>query len=90
MDVLHACGLIDDALKTSFDRIRTRRNRYLHVWSSDHGRLPGDAVECFRLTLAIVVSKLAGSIRDGALVLDPRLLQYLRIQGVVGDGERKT
>ena len=82
VSILHAYGLIDDTLKTSFDRIRTTRRQYLHLWSKGHDALPGDAVDCYRHALAIVVSVLAGSIRDGALVLEPRLIRYLRTKGV--------
>ena len=46
--ILHAYGLIDDALKTSFDRIRTTRRQYLHLWSKDYDKLSVDAVACSR------------------------------------------
>lgn len=90
VEILQAYGLIDGELKASFDRIRETRRKYLHVWSSDHSKLPDDAVECFRRTLAIVVSRLTGSIRDGALVLDPKLIGYLRRNGVFGTDEPKA
>ena len=40
VSILHAYGVIDDALKTSFDRIRTTRRQYLHLWSKNYDNLP--------------------------------------------------
>ena len=82
VSILHAYGLIDDALKTSFDRIRTTRRQYLHLWSKDYDKLSVDAVACYRDALNIVAFVLGQTIQDGKLVLDPKLTKYLRAQGV--------
>ena len=87
VSILHAYGLIDDALKASFDRIRTTRRQYLHFWSKDYDRLSLDAVACYRDALNIVVFLLGQTIRDGKLVLDPKLSKYLRAQGVFAASE---
>ena len=83
VSILHAYGLIDDALKTSFDRIRTTRRQYLHLWSKDYGRLSVDAVACYRDALKIVAFVLGQTIRNGKLVLAPKLTKYLRARGVL-------
>ncbi len=82
VSILHAYDLIDDALKTSFDRIRTTRRLYLHLWSKDYDKLSVDAVACYRDALKIVAFVLGQTIHDGKLVLDPKLTKYLRAQGV--------
>ena len=82
VSILHGYALIDDALKTSFDRIRTTRRQYLHLWSKDYDNLSIDAVACYRNALSIVAFVLGQTIRDGKLVLDPKLTKYLRAQGV--------
>ena len=89
VSVLHTYGLIDDALKTSFDRIRRTRRQYLHLWSKDYDKLSVDAVACYRDALTIVESVLGQTIRDGKLVLDPKLTKYLRAQGVFAASERE-
>ena len=82
VSILRAYGLINDALKMSFDRIRTTRRQYLHLWSKDYDKLSVDAVDCYRDALKIVASVLGQTIRDGKLVLDAKLTRYLRTQGV--------
>ena len=82
VSILHGYGLIDEALKTSFDRIRTTRRQYLHLWSKDYDKLSFDAVACYRDALAIIAFVLGQTIQDGKLVLDPKLTRYLRAQGV--------
>ena len=83
ISVLHTYGLVDDALKASFDRIRTTRRQYLHLWSKDYDKLSVDAVACYREALRIVVFVLGQTIRDGKLVLNAKLIRYLRVQGVL-------
>ena len=81
--ILHACDVINDELKDSFDRIRTTRRQYLHLWSKDYGNLSTDAVRCYRDALKVVAFVLGQTIRDGKLVLNAKLTRYLRAQGVL-------
>ena len=74
--------MIDDALKTSFDRIRATRRQCLHIWYKDYDKLSVDAVACYRDALNIVAFVLGQTIQDGKLVLDLKLTKYLRAQGV--------
>ena len=82
VSILYAYGLISEELKDSFDRIRTTRSQYLHLWSKDYDNLANDPVECFRHVLKVVAFALGQTIRDGKLVLDAKLTKYLRAQGV--------
>ena len=81
--ILHACDVINDELKDSFDRIRTTRRQYLHLWSKDYGNLSTDAVRCYRDALKVVAFVLGQTIRNGKLVLNAKLTRYLRAQGVL-------
>jgi hypothetical protein len=65
-----------------FDVIRTRRRRYLHLWSQDHERLPGDAVEVYKAGVALVVRVIGQDVVDGKLRLNPRLMKYLERSGL--------
>ena len=82
VSVLHDYNLIDEDLKNSFDRVRRKRNQYLHLWSKEYDKLSNDAVCCYRDVLKIVAFVLGQNIRDGKLLLDPKLTKYLRAQGV--------
>ena len=82
VSILHSYALIDDALKTSFDWIRTTRRQYLHLWSKDYDNLSIDAVACYRDALNIVAFVLGQTIRDGKPVLEPELTRDLRAEGV--------
>lgn len=70
--------LIDDRTKTAFDVIRTRRRRYLHLWSQSHEALQRDSVDCFKAGVALVVAVLGLDVVDGKLLLRPAVLEYLR------------
>lgn len=76
--VLRAYKLIDDELSQAFNTIRTKRRRYLHLWSADHQSLESDAVDCFQAAKVIVVSALGLGVQNGKLMLRPEIYDYLR------------
>jgi hypothetical protein len=80
--ILYAYGIIDDHLKKAFDQIRTKRKRYLHIWSQDHDRLPADAIEAYNAAISIVVSAIGQDLQEGKLVLNPKLVKYLDQKGI--------
>jgi len=82
VNVLWAHRLIDDSLQGAFDRIRTIRRSYLHLWSADHAKLEADAVECFKAAVLVVVSALGLSVDNGKLIFRPQVLEYLKKHGV--------
>lgn len=83
VSILRAYGVIDDAMKASFHRIRTARNQYLHQWSKDAGSLSTDALHCYEDAARIVNFVLGQTVRNGKVLLDPKLVRYLREQGVL-------
>ena len=87
VSILHAYGLISEELKGSFTRVRLKRREYLHLWSKEYDKLAGEAVECYRDVLTILVFVLGQDIRDGKLMLDPKLTKYLRAHGVFDSAE---
>jgi hypothetical protein len=78
--ILSAYGIIDDQLKEAFDLIRTKRKRYLHIWSQDHDRLPADAIDAYNAAILIVVSAIGQDLQEGKLMLNPKLVQYLDLK----------
>ena len=79
--------MISEELKDSFDRVRLKRRQYLHLWSKEYDKLSTDAVDCYLDVLRIVAFVLGQDIRDGKLLLDPKLIRYLRAQGVFVSSE---
>lgn len=77
IEILKAYGMIDEPLKQAFDRIRTKRRRYLHLWSADHASMETDAIECFEAAVRIVVSVLGLSADNGKLILRSEIYGYL-------------
>jgi hypothetical protein len=77
VELLRAYGMIDEPLRQAFDTIRTRRRRYLHLWSADHASLEDDAVECFKAAVVVVVSALGLSVDEGKLILRQEIYDYL-------------
>jgi hypothetical protein len=79
VDVLLALKYIDEPIKDQFDFVRERRRKYMHFLSQGHERLPEDAVETFRRTIAAVKSMLGLDVdASGKIVLRPEVLQYLK------------
>lgn len=87
IEVLSAYGIIDDDTKSTFDTIRTKRRRYLHLWSQDHEFLPSDAVEVYFSAVSLVVKVIGQDIREGKLFLNPALVKYLERQGTYEPAE---
>lgn len=81
--VLHGFNLIDDEMKSLFDIVRQKRNKYLHFYSQDHAQLAPDAVEVFNTAVTIVVKVIGQDLQDGRLILNPKLLKYLEDKGIV-------
>lgn len=79
--VLRAYGLIDASLDSKFTEIRTRRRKYLHLWSQDHDQLPPDARVSFDAAVALVISILGQETRNGGVVLSDPLKKYLARTG---------
>ena len=80
--VLDSLGLATVEVVKMFDTIRLTRRKYLHLWSQDHEQLPSDAVACFHAAIGLVVNAIGQDLKDGAIVLNPRLVKYLQRQGI--------
>jgi hypothetical protein len=81
VQILAAYAIIDKNLEDAFEGIRTIRNRYLHLWSQDHERLPLDAIKSFEAAVLLVVSAIGQNIKDGKLIMNPALVSYLERKG---------
>lgn len=77
VEILRAYGLIDEPMKQAFDIIRTRRRKYLHLWSADHRSMESDAIDCFKAAVVLVVSVLGLGVKNGRLILRPEVCVYL-------------
>lgn len=80
--VLASYGIVSAEVVKMFDTVRLIRRKYLHLWSQDHDRLPDDAVACFHAGIGLVVAAIGQDIKDGAIVLNPKLVKYLERQGM--------
>ncbi|MBM4286154.1 MAG: hypothetical protein FJ128_13065 [Deltaproteobacteria bacterium] len=81
VSILYAFGVINDEIKKCFDDIRSIRRRYLHLWSHYHDNLSYDAVTCFRSAVMLVVASIGQDLREGKLVLNKKIIQYLDKHG---------
>lgn len=81
VQILAAYSVINDELVKAFESIRTTRNRYLHLWSQDHEQLPIDAVKSFQAAVLLVVNVIGQNVKNGKLILNASLLDYLNRSG---------
>lgn len=56
INVLTSLGVISEETRDLFESVRTRRNRYLHDWSKDHGAITDDAIACYDACLDFVAA----------------------------------
>ena len=80
--VLNAYKIIDGELKNKFDLIRNTRKKYLHLWSHDHDCLYADAIKLYSVSVEIAVHIIGQDIHDGKISLNPRLIEYLKKNGI--------
>lgn len=77
VSILAAFGLIDDAQREQFDRVRVIRRRYLHLFSQSHDSIETDALQAFHSTLLLVSRLMSISIQEGKVALRPALMRYV-------------
>lgn len=82
VEILDGYGLIDSEAKSAFDLIRTKRRRYLHLWSQDHEALPADAIATYHAAITLVIRAIGQEIHEGKIILNPALVRYLERQGI--------
>jgi hypothetical protein len=82
LHVLAAYGLIDAAAKGRFETIKETRRGYLHLWSQDHDSLPRDAIKSYHAAVALVATTIGQEFRDGKIVINQPLVEYLERRGV--------
>lgn len=82
--VLHAMVQgIDDEVKSWFDLIRSKRKRYLHLFSQEHTQIARDAREVFNTAVKIVVHAIGLNAKDGVILLNPKFIKYLESKGIM-------
>lgn len=85
--VLRAFNIIDVQVEAAFTSIRTKRRKYLHLWSQDHEILPKDAVAVYNDAVFLVVQAIGQDVREGRIYLNPALVRYLQRKGVYDSEE---
>jgi hypothetical protein len=87
VNILNAFDIVNNEMKMSFDIIRNIRRRYLHLWSQDHEKLPSDAIKCFESAVLLVVSTIGQDLKDGKLILNKEIFEYLEKQGIYSESD---
>lgn len=82
VQILFTYGIIGNDMKSAFDLVRTKRKRYLHLWSQDHDMLESDAKDTYNSAVFIVVKVIGQDIEDGKINLNPSLVKYLQRSGI--------
>ena len=83
--VLKEKGWIEPEMIHDFGTIRAARREYLHHWTQPGSRVGKDAREAYFAAVRLVLKGFGFSFADGALVIETRLIEYLRRHGVVTD-----
>jgi hypothetical protein len=85
--LLHAYGLLSDALRESFDRVRLVRKRYLHLASQGHASIEADARDAYAEASKQVATLIGQGFDEGRLVLNPVMVRYLSRRGLMRPAE---
>ena len=83
VEVLKGYGIISSDDAQRFGTIRASRKQYLHLWSHDHVDIEKDAVACFNAASQLVIDTIGQDVKDGRILLNPRVLEYLTREGMV-------
>ncbi len=84
--ILRRHSLVGQGVLEVFRMVRLTRNRYLHRWSQGHASLAKDAEACFHAATGLVVEAIGQDVREGRIVLNPRLVSYLEREGLYRPG----
>ena len=84
--ILRQHSLVGQDVVEMFRTIRLTRSGYLHRWSQGHASLAKDAEACFHAATGLVVEAIGQDVREGRIVLNPRLIAYLEREGVYRPG----
>lgn len=79
--VLQAFNIVDNDITSAFEVLRLTRRKYLHLWSQDHEKLPGDAVVMYDKAVFIAAKVIGQNIIGGKIQLNPALVTYLKRSG---------
>ena len=98
VSVLRTYELINDDMKAAFDTIRTKRRKYLHLFSQSHDKVAEDAVGAFSAAVTLVARFFIQDVKQGEVQLLPAMIRYLEDRGIfevreisdVTGGEAKT
>ena len=82
VSILYGYNLIDQEIKDTFDKLREKRNQYLHYWSQDCQSLHRDAVDCYEAAIKITLFVIGQDVKDGRLLVKPNIIKYLRKNNV--------
>ncbi len=78
VNILRAIDSIDETTFNAFDELRKIRNRYLHNMIEPQQDIDGDAREALRHANTLVTNTLDLKIRDGKIVLPPKVTRYIQ------------
>ncbi|MBC8278250.1 MAG: hypothetical protein H8E46_08470 [FCB group bacterium] len=81
--ILSAYKLIDAETKNRFETIKNTRNKYLHLFSEKHDEISNDAKEVFLNSIELVKIIIGQEIKDGKIILNPRIISYMEKRGLV-------
>ena len=86
VSILYGYKMIDQEIKDTFEKLRAKRNRYLHSWSEDCKSLHQDAVDCYQAASKITLFVIGQDLDDGKLLLKPNIIKYLRKTSELKEG----
>ena len=82
VNILRGYSIVSKDVWEMFEKIRVKRNKYLHRWSEDHVSLSKDAEDCFRAATGLVIAVTGLDFLEGTILLNPKLLEHLEEEGI--------
>jgi hypothetical protein len=83
-------ALIADEAVNDFGAIRDARKRYLHFWNTNAERLVNDAKRSYAAAVRLVLAVMDLRLSDGAITLNPRLAEFLKVRGAMVEQQGDT
>ena len=89
VNALLSMNLINDAMKSDFDLVRSVRRPYLHLYSSETTEIKDHAKASYAAAVRLASAIIGHKLSEGRFEMNAKLMKFLQEQGIVRRASRQ-